>query len=126
MRERIETFGDLRSMDEAGEFSFYVAAPTYKKEQLLWKKEPDTAKTLERLQRTLALLELISEKEWSEKRVKEVVWPYAESEGRGEVLWPMRFSLSGREKSPDPFVIAGMIGKDETQKRIRAAIALLS
>ena len=46
------------------------------------------------------------------------------SEGRGQVLWPLRYSLSGRDKSPDPFQIAGILGKNETLRRIEAAEAL--
>jgi hypothetical protein len=38
----------------------------------------------------------------------------------------MRVALSGREKSPDPFVIAGIIGRDETITRIKGAVAALS
>ena len=73
----------------------------------------------------MGLLEGVSD-EWSKESVKGALWPYAESEGRGEVLWPMRVSLSGREKSPDPFVIAGIIGKDETITRLKGAVATLS
>jgi hypothetical protein len=52
--------------------------------------------------------------------------PYADKEGRKEVLWPMRYALSGRDKSPDPFFLAYILGKDETIRRIQSAIALLS
>lgn len=126
MRERVATFGELKEFDEAGEFSFYTEAPSYDKEKLVWSKEPDVTKTLERLHRTQALLELISPEDWHDKKIKEILWPYAESEGRGGVLWPLRYALSGREKSPDPFTIAGIIGKDETEKRIASAIQELS
>jgi len=37
------------------------------------------------------------------------------------VLWPLRYSLSGREKSPDPFMIASIIGKSKTLARIENA-----
>ena len=125
MRERIQTFSDLRDMEAAGEFDFYVREPAYEKEMLLWKKEPSAAKTAERLVRAQALLELIPGNEWHGGAVKDTLWPYAESEGRGEVLWPLRVALSGREKSPDPFIIAGMIGKDATIKRIQKAVGSL-
>lgn len=126
MRERIQTFGELRDMDAAGEFNFFMKAPEYAKEHLLWKKEPSKKKTAERLQRSLTLLELIPNSDWNDKKIKDILWPYAESEGRGEVLWPLRYALSGREKSPDPFLIAGMIGKDETLARIKTAIEALA
>lgn len=125
MRERISTFGELRALDATGEFSFYADAPILKKEGLLWKEEsPEKAHA--HLARLKAFFELIPAKEWHDKAVKDAVWPYAEKEGKGSVLWPFRYALSGREKSPDAFTIAGIIGKDETEKRIERALELLS
>ena len=46
----------------------------------------------------------------------------AEEKGKGNILWPMRFALSGKDKSPDPFVIAEILGKEETVKRLKYAI----
>jgi len=40
---------------------------------------------------------------------------------RGEVLWPLRVALSGREQSPSPFEIATILGKTESLRRIRLA-----
>ncbi len=51
--------------------------------------------------------------------------PYAEEHGKGDVLWPLRMSLSGQEKSVDPFTICYVLGYDETKARIRAALLLL-
>ena len=45
----------------------------------------------------------------------------AEEVGKGELLWPLRVALSGRERSPDPFTIAFIIGRVETLDRIRLA-----
>jgi hypothetical protein len=42
------------------------------------------------------------------------------------VLWPLRYSLSGREKSPDPFTIASVLGKEETIKRLEFAVKLIN
>jgi hypothetical protein len=43
-------------------------------------------------------------------------------ESRGELLHPVRFALSGLDKSPDPFIIAEILGKDETLSRLQKAI----
>ena len=43
-------------------------------------------------------------------------------EGRGELLHTVRFALSGLDKSPDPFIIASIIGKNETLSRLQNAI----
>ncbi len=125
MRERASTFGDIQEADQAGEFRYFHSTPVYEAPALLWKQESQ-ADTKRRLEAVLGLLEPVLESQWTTEGVKSAVWPYAESEGRGQVLWPLRMSLSGREKSPDPFVIAGIIGRDETLKRISAAVSCLS
>lgn len=124
MRERASTFAEIAEADRAGEYRFFYEAPTPPKEMYGWKGESYTA-SKPRLERVLALLEAY-QGEWNAATVKEALWAFAESEGRGQVLWPTRIALSGREKSPDPFTIAGIIGRDETLLRIRGAIATLS
>jgi hypothetical protein len=57
----------------------------------------------------------------SPEKIKEALWGYAEEAGRGELLWPLRVSLTGRERSPDPFISAYIIGKDESLARIKRA-----
>ncbi len=52
--------------------------------------------------------------------------PYAEQEGRGAVLWPLRYALSGQERSPDPFSLISILGNDESISRIQNALAILS
>ncbi|NQV92976.1 glutamate--tRNA ligase, partial [Candidatus Kaiserbacteria bacterium] len=51
----------------------------------------------------------------------ETLWGYAEEVGKGSVLWPMRVALSGKEKSPDPFTLAEIFGKEETINRLKNA-----
>jgi hypothetical protein len=51
--------------------------------------------------------------------------PYADQEGRGNVLWPLRVALSGKDKSPDPFTIIWLIGTEEATRRIEAALNML-
>jgi len=58
-------------------------------------------------------------------QLKDIVWPYADAQGRGAVLWPLRVALSGREKSPDPFTISGLLGKEKTLNRIAQALKKL-
>jgi hypothetical protein len=41
------------------------------------------------------------------------------------VLWPLRVALSGREKSPDPFILAAILGRDETLERLKNAENML-
>ncbi len=57
--------------------------------------------------------------------------PFADAEeakgkgGRGAVLWPLRYALSGQERSPDPFTLISILGADEAISRIQKAIAIL-
>jgi glutamyl-tRNA synthetase len=124
MRERASTFGDIRVADEAGEYRYYYQDPIFPPESLSWKEETSLA-TKARLERILALLEGIPDP-WTTASIKTAVWDYAEKVGRGQVLWPMRFGLTGKDKSPDPFTVAGIIGRDATIRRITSAISLLT
>lgn len=45
--------------------------------------------------------------------------------GRGTLLWPVRYALSGREKSPPPQDLSWILGKDETLRRLARAERLL-
>ena len=62
---------------------------------------------------------------FTKERIKEGLWDYATSVGRGNVLWPMRYALSGCDKSPDPFTLAEIFGKEETLARIAHAREVL-
>lgn len=122
LRERIEVYSDVAEMAKAGEFSYFVGEPEYEKEGLFWKKDQSAENTKRRLEAVLEILEPLEDEKWTPESLKDALWRYAEEEGKGEVLWPLRYALSGREKSPDPFSLAAILGKDETVKRIRFAI----
>jgi hypothetical protein len=70
----------------------------------------------------LGLLREMSDDAFSRNAVHEAVIAYAEKEGKGNVLWPMRMALSGKDRSPDPFVLAEALGRIETIARIEAAV----
>jgi glutamyl-tRNA synthetase len=122
--ERISRFGEIKEMADRGEFGYFFKAPEFPKEKLLWKGETDFSKAKKHLENVLEKISAIPEKIWNKDSVKTSVWDYAEKEGRGNVLWPMRYSLSGMEKSPDPFTLAELLGKEESIARIQAAIKL--
>lgn len=123
--ERINKFGDIKTMVENGDIQFFFKQPVYKKESLLWKGKGNFQTVSKNLQGILDLIEKISEDNFSLISIKEAIWPFAESVGRGEVLWPFRYALSGKDKSPDPFSIAEVVGKKETIKRLQFAVKLL-
>jgi glutamyl-tRNA synthetase len=120
--EKINVISDISPLTE-GEFSFLVSQPVYGKEKLIWKGESEI-KTKDNLTAVLKLLEGVNPNDFSAESIKEMIFPFADKEGRGGVLWPMRFSLTGKEKSPDPFTSAYLLGKDESVSRILSAIKL--
>ncbi len=130
LKERAQTFGEAREL-LAGELSCLFTAPKIERELLLKKElsdRPGIAKSaLE------ALLELVNAllEDVSAAQAKEAIMPLADSEeakgkgGRGAVLWPLRYALSGQERSPDPFTLISILGPAESTSRIRKAIAIL-
>ena len=104
-----------RALVRDGEFNYFAGQPTYAKELL--KNQIHFAKLQE-------LLGVLPEDNFSTEKIKATIWDYATEVGRGEVLWPMRVALSGRDKSPDPFTLAATLGKEETLKRLAYAAKL--
>ncbi len=118
--DRIKTFGEI-----GDDVKFFFETPEYDGEILVWKNM--TAEEAK------ASLEWVKEQVYNidedsyteiESRLKEII---NESDwGMGQVLWPLRVALSGQERSPSPFEIMQVLGKDETLARIDQAIQKLS
>ncbi len=119
--ERITHYGELSEIDN--ELSYIKEREIPVLEKLLWK---ETAK--ENIVKHLEyILSIIDTLDFSNvEKIKEVVYAYANSNGKGEVLSPLRVSLSARDKSPDPFTLLFVLGKDESIIRIKNAIKILS
>ncbi len=84
--------------------------------------KPFSELIVENLSAVTEALEKISESDFSIDNIKNSLMPVAESaESRGQVLHPVRYALSGRDKSPDPFTIASILGKNETISRLQKA-----
>ena len=128
--ERISKGSDIVIMAEAGELTYFFGKPNYNKDSLFFKssKIPTENKyemLSDYLTKAISLLEDLDDKDFTKETVKEAIWPYAEQVGRGDILWPMRYALSGLDKSPDPFVLASVLGKEETISRLNFAISIL-
>ncbi len=122
IKEKISYFGEIEALLN-GELSFVDGVGSYDKESLKWKQEKDLVNTKEYLKMIIEKLNSIDD--FSKESVKNILWPLAEEKGKGNILWPMRFALSGKEKSPDPFIISEILGKQETIKRLKFAYELL-
>lgn len=103
-----------------------LETPQYSAQLLLWKDEKDFTTIKRHIEKIIELISIIPEESWTQENIKNSIWDYATQEGRGSVLWPMRVALSGKEKSPDPFAISAILGKEETLSRLSSAIALIS
>lgn len=123
IKERTHSFNDIDEMIEKGELDYYFVHPEIDAEKIIWKKS-DIESTIKHLEK---LREIISQfqGEWGSEALKDIIFPYADEAGKGDVLWPLRFALSGQEKSPDPFTLLGILGKETSLQRIEKGIEVL-
>ncbi len=120
--ERISKWGDVTEMVGAGELDFFFTAPEIDKKKLIYKNtEPE--KIVNNLKLAIKILQEIEDNNFTKENIKNALMLIADNlESRGELLHPVRFALSGLDKSPDPFIIASIIGKNETLSRLQKAI----
>ncbi len=124
LQERSTTLKEAADALGNGEFSFFKEAPITP--ELLIKGAKTDAETAKRhLAHLETLLIDIPESAWGAGFLKEQLFGYADQEGRGAVLWPLRTALSGKERSPDPFTLLALLGKQESLARIGKAITAL-
>jgi glutamyl-tRNA synthetase len=120
--DRISKWGDIDTLISEGELTYFFTEPEYKKEMLCWKEN-----SLEDAKKHLQYVVEVFEKSSSDyfddiEKIKSLIFDYATQVGRGNVLWPLRVSLSGKEKSPDPFTLVYILGKDESIARIKKVL----
>lgn len=121
-KDRLVTLQDLA--DRAQE---YLHAVEYNSELLIWKKA-DVADAKLHLNAILKIVESLDDALFTDRLLLEgVIKKYIEegSYQNGNVLWPLRSALSGKEKSPNPFELLWIFGKEESLKRLSHAISLL-
>jgi glutamyl/glutaminyl-tRNA synthetase len=105
--------------------SYLFQTPSYNPTTLMWKESVIT-ETQTYLQKVHELIRALpANAPWTSAHVKETIWNYVNLVGKGHVLWPFRIALSGAERSPDPFTLAELLGRTETEARVAAAITAL-
>ena len=123
MQGRTEVFNRVPAM-----VSFLAEMPEYGLELYTHKKmktNPEIAKEV--LDMIKPVLEGIED--WSESTLHDTVMAAIAASGRknGAVLWPLRIAISGTANTPGgAFEIAYLLGKDETMRRLNAAMEKLS
>lgn len=118
-RERIAKLSDI---GEGTPFLFFE--PEIEHAMLSW-KGAGIEETKDSLRRSLDLLETVADEIWTREHLQNVLFEAA-GDKRGDLLWPLRVALTGAQKSPSPFDVAWVLGKEESLSRVRSALDLLS
>lgn len=123
VKTRIEVFPDIPAMVD-----FFGAVPEYDVSMYTHKKMKTNAeKSLELLKEVLPLLE--AQKDFSNDALFETLVSYGKEKGykTGYIMWPIRTAVSGKQTTPAGATeIMDVIGKEESVRRIQAAIKKLS
>lgn len=122
VKTRIEIFPDIPDL-----IDFFEAVPEYDTSMYAHKKMKTNEETsLAVLQEVLPILE--AQEDYSNDALYERLSQYVKGQGykNGYVMWPIRTAVSGKQMTPAGATeIMEIIGKDESVKRIRAAIEKL-
>lgn len=113
-----------RLSDIESRVDYFFEEPELVKKELGWKsqKEADIADSLNKL---IEIIAEIPEKDFIKEKIEERIKLLTEENGTGEVLWPMRYALTGKKASPGPFEVAEVLGREITISRLKRAIEIL-
>ena len=123
VQTRIEIFPDIKD-----HIDFFEELPEYDVAMYTHKKMKTNAETsYEVLTEILPILE--EQEDYSNDALYSVLSGYVEKKGvkNGYVMWPIRTAVSGKQMTPGGATeLMGVLGKEESIKRIRKGIELLS
>ena len=123
IRERITVLSDIVSLltpeGEFGNLIFDTNIQDFSK--CIW-KDAAAEQTREYLSHVIEVLKNTDSSEFTAEKLKHQLWDYATEKGRGAVLWPIRYILSGLDRSPDPFTLMEILGKEKSLVRLENGI----
>lgn len=123
VKTRIEIFPDIENL-----IDFFEELPEYDTAMYTHKKMKTTEESsLEVLTEILPILE--AQQDYSNDALYQTLCDFVAEKGckNGYVLWPVRTAVSGKQMTPAGATeIMEIIGKEESLKRIRTGIALLT
>ena len=123
VQTRIEVFPDIPEL-----IDFFESVPEYDASMYRHKKMKTTEESsLLVLQEVLPVLE--AQEEYTNDPLYEALSAFVKEKGykNGYVMWPLRTAVSGKQMTPAGATeIMEIIGKEETLKRVKAAIEKLS
>lgn len=117
IQERITFFSEAPDM-----LRYFYGEPEASKELMANAKQKVTEELLpEILAALIVTLEKIDASDWSEESLKAAITKTMEEKKwkLGQLLWPLRAALTGREYSPGAFEVAAVLGKGEVMKRMK-------
>lgn len=118
--QRIKKFADIGK-----EIDFFWKQPNYNSQILAYKSmnTVDINNSLEWSERLLYNI-----KDIDLQNIEHIIKTAIQEDNKqtGEMLWPLRVALSGKEKSPSPFEIISILGKEESIRRIQYAREILT
>lgn len=91
---------------------------------LIWRKA-DSQDAINHLEAILPVIENISDS--NPRTIESTITEFMQQHGyqNGNVLWPLRVALSGKERSASPYDLIWVLGKDLAADRVKHAIELL-
>ena len=123
VKTRIEVLPDIADL-----IDFFEAVPEYDIAMYTHKKMKTNPEiSLEVLEKILPVLE--GTEDYSNDAMYELLCGFAKENGykNGQILWPIRIALSGKQMTPAGATeILEILGKEESIRRIKAAIEKLS
>jgi len=119
-RNRMKTLQEFTELADP-----FFELPEYPASLLIWKetKKEEVVKNLEDAEGIIAST---PEKKLSTDGLEHQLFEIANQTGRGEFLWPLRVALSGREASPGPLELIEVLGREESLRRVRHALEILT
>ncbi len=105
----------------------YMDSPHYDPSVLIWKKS-DANGAIKELTGLKEVIAGMDESTFATvEQIEQIVKTYISSNNlqNGDVLWPLRVALSGKEKSASPFELLYVLQKEQSLERIEHALKIL-
>jgi len=116
VRTRVDKLSEVKELVD-----FYFELPDYGVDLLRWKKN-SLKDAAQHLKEGLDMISGVPSDKFTIEHLEKEILDKIPKERRGDTLWPIRVALSGKEASPGPFEIMEALGKEESERRINAAI----
>lgn len=115
----------MKKLSDIVELNKFLLEETlhYDSTLLVWRDAPKE-KIKENLNKLFLFLKALDKKEYKVKILEEKIRGFVSQNNlnNGEVLWPMRVALTGLDKSPGPFEVGEVLGKEKVLARLKEAI----